>query len=67
MRKNRIIQQNMAKVYKEAIHSRNEITNKHMKGCSTLQVTNETQNKARYHFLLIKMTNNIHYWLNYGK
>lgn len=57
----------MAKVYKEATHSRNEITNKHMKGCSTLQVTNETQNKARYHFSLIKMTNNIHYWLNYGK
>ena len=27
----------MAMVYKEAIHSRNEITNKHMKGCSTLQ------------------------------
>lgn len=59
----------MAMVYKEAIHSRNEITNKHMKGCSTLQVTKETQNKARYHFSLIelvkvKMTNNIHYWMN---
>lgn len=55
----------MAKVYKEAIHRRNEITNKPTKGSSTLQVTKETQIKARYHFSLIKlvkvkMTNNIH-------
>ena len=59
----------MANVYKEAINRRNEITNKPMKGSSTLQVTKETQIKVRYHFSLnklvkVKMTNNIHYWMN---
>lgn len=58
--------------YEEAILRRNEIANKHMKRCSTLQVTKEMQIKARYHFSLIKlakvkMTNNIHCRMNWGK